>query len=119
MNDITFSMELVRSYLQGKRDYEAAQALVAFEVVMEAYEAIAQMLQGAIEREHDAALALSALRHPSDTVDQLKATLRKLADLELGGEPISPAFEQVMDELIAEVRLECASPLVGTAERRM
>lgn len=116
MNDITFSVELVRKFLMAGGDEQALnKARVAFEVVMECHEAIGDMLQHAIEREQDASLALSALRHPSETLEQLKTTLRRLADLEDEGQPLSPAFEQVMDELIAEVRLECAVPAQSSA----
>ena len=122
MSDITFSVELVRGYLRCERlsdsDSKAQQqALVAFEVIMECHEAIAEMMQAAMERENEAALALSVLRHPSESVEQLKKTLRQLADLEENGQPVSPAFEQVMDELIAEVRLECAVPKQSVQDR--
>lgn len=110
MSDITFSVELVRDFLRdGPIDLHALnKARVAFEVVMECHEALGEMVHQAVERQHDAELALSALRHPSDSLERLKQTLRQLADLEADGQAISPAFEQVMDELIAEVRLECA-----------
>jgi hypothetical protein len=115
MSDITFSIELVRAFLRDgpANAHELNKARVAFEVVMEAHEALVEMLHAAIDREHDAELALSALRHPSETVEELKRTLRRLADLEEDGRPVSSAFEQVMDELIAEVRLECASGTPG------
>jgi hypothetical protein len=118
MCDVTYSVEMVRSFFDHAPDRrEAAKARVAFEVVMEAHGVMIDMLHAAIDRQHDAEVALSALRHPSDSVEALKATLRKMARMEVKGEPMSPAFEQVLDELIAEVKLECATPLVGTVER--
>jgi len=118
MCDITFSVDLVREFLREGGDVqELNKARVAFEVVMESHEALGEILHQSIERQHEAELALSVLRHPSETLEQLKTTLRRLADLEEDGEPSSPAFEQVMDELIAEVRLECAVPKPAESSR--
>jgi hypothetical protein len=120
MQDMTYSVETVRGVLrEGAHDpAQLAKARLAFGVVVEAYEAVAELLDAAINKQHDAELALSALRHPSESVDQLRQTLRQLAGLEdRKGKPLSPAFEQVLDELIAEVKLDIAAPPSGMEEQ--
>lgn len=119
MSNLTFSVELLRDFLRDPYGQDATQARAAFDVVMESHSALAEMLHAAIDRQHDAELALSALRHPSGSIEALKMTLRRLAKKHMNGQPLSPAFEQVMDELIAEVRLECARPQLGMVEQTM
>jgi len=113
MNDITYSVELVREYLNRESGDRRgrAQVVAAFEVVMETCEAMGQMLHAAIEQEHEAQMAMSALRHPSQSVEELKGDLRKLANLRHG----SKLFDQLLDELIAEARLEAVQPAFSSS----
>ena len=117
MNDITFSVELVREYLRqsGGDQQERLQAIAAFEVVMETCEAMSEMLHAAIEEAHDAQMAMSALRHPSQTADELKTELRRLANLHTGSNARTRLFDQLLDELIAEARLEVTQPLLSVS----
>jgi hypothetical protein len=120
MIDMTYSIETVQKFLEEGPvldPRERSKARLAFGVIVEAQEALGELLYAAIDKQHDAELALSALRHPSETVEELRQTLRQLAGFEdREGQPISPAFEQVLDELIAEVKLDVV-PQLGMAER--